>query len=115
MDLKEKFPLFVACNIIAVGLFFTATALFEIPLIGLKSSKPQVMIIISLVLVCMGLYYTYMVLKGKLKPEGESLTEIRKRAVDKIKTETYLATLAEEDPDPEVRNAANERLKQLVS
>lgn len=71
------------------------------------------MIIVSMVLVFPGLYYMYMALKGKLQPEGESITEIRKKAVDNIKTEDYLATLAKEDSDPEVRKAANERLKQL--
>ena len=113
MVFKRKFPLIVASYIIAVGLFFTAAALFEIPLIGLKSSRPQVMIIISIVLSFMGFYYMYMALKGKLRPQGESITEIRKKAVNNIKTEAYLATMAKEDPDPEIRNTANERLKQL--
>jgi hypothetical protein len=115
MVFKKNFPLIVAFYITTVGLFFTTVAFFEIPLIGLKSSRPQIMTIVSLVFVFMGLYFINRTLKGKLESEGESTTEIRKRAVDKIKTEAYLATLAKEDPDPEVRNVANERLKQLRS
>lgn len=113
MYLKEKFPLFIACYVMAVGLFLSGVTFFDISFIGFDSSKPQIIITVSLVLIISGVYYSYRALKGKLEPEGKSVAEIRKQVLGKIKTESYLAKVAEEDSDPEVRKKAIERLQEL--
>ncbi len=113
MYLKDKYPLFIACYVAAVGFFFSGATLFDIPSIRFDSSKPQIIIIISLLFIISGIYYSYRALKGKLKPEGKSVTEIRKQALGKIKTESYLAKVAKEDSDSEVRKKAIERLQEL--
>lgn len=96
-----------------VGLFFFGATIFDISFIGLDSTKSQIIITVSLVFIFSGVYYSYMALKGKLKPDGKSVTEIRKQAIEKIKTESYLAKIAKEDPDSKVRNKAIERLQEL--
>lgn len=113
MNLKKIFPLLIACYVVTVGLFLFGATIFDISFIGLASTKPQIIIIISFLLIVSGCYYGYRALKGKLKPEGKSVTEIRKQAIEKIKTESYLAKIAKEDSDSEVRNKAIERLQEL--
>jgi len=113
MYLKKNFPLLVACYVVAVGLFFSVATFFDISSIGLYSTKPKTIVTISFLLIISGAYYSYRSLKGKLEPEGKSVTEIRKQAIEKIKTESYLAKIAKEDSDSEVRKKAIERLQAL--
>jgi len=69
---------------------------------------------ISFIFFLLGVRYAYLALKGKLEPKGISVTEIRKQALEKMKDKAYLAKTAKDDPNPEVRQKALERLKEIT-
>ena len=115
MPYRQYFPLLVAIFITATGLFFLAVPLFNLPVFDVEPSKEAVMQGMAGVLCAMGCLFMVLFRRGALKRKGESLTEIRKKAMASISTESYLIKIAKEDPDPEVRAQALERLKKLQS
>jgi hypothetical protein len=68
----------------------------------------------AFILFIFGRRYSYLSLRGKLEPEGVSVVEVRKKALENIESETYHAKTAKEDPDPRVRQKAIERLKEIT-
>jgi hypothetical protein len=66
---------------------------------------------ISLCLFFAGCFFLYLSVTGRLKKRGRPISEVRKEALEKIKSETYLAKLAKEDPDPQVRLKARRLLE----
>ena len=62
-----------------------------------------------------GLYFISLplVLKGKLETRGPSVTDICKQTLEKMESEAYLAKTAKDDPNPEIRQKALKRLKEI--
>ena len=68
----------------------------------------------SFIFFLLGARYGYLAGKGQLEPKGISVTEVRRQALEKVKSEAYIAKTAREDPDPEVRQKALEPLKEIT-
>lgn len=114
MKIFKNLPLFVALYVAAVGCFFALLPVLQTDLIEFKAPNKYYLIGFAVVLLVLGCWNVYAALKGKLEPSDVSVVEIRKAALEKIESEVYLAKTAKEDPDPEVRQKALERLKEIA-
>jgi len=115
MKLLRNFPFWVAFCVAFVGLMFTILPVVQTSLVDFKEPNKYFVTVVSFILFFLGVVYGYLALRGKLGPKGISVTEVRKQSLEKIKTESYLAKIAKEDHDPEVRQAAIKRLKEITT
>ena len=115
MKLLKNFPFWVAFYITAVGLVWIFLTVIQTPYIELKEPNKFFVTVGSFILFFLGVVYGYLALRGKLEPKGISVSEVRKRSIKKIKTESYLAKIAKEDSDPKVRRAALKRLEKITT
>jgi len=115
MKLLKNFPFWVAFYIAVVGLVLIFLTVIQTTYIELKEPNKYFVTVVSFILFFLGVVYGYLALSGKLEPKGISVTEVRKQSLEKIKTESYLAKIAKEDHDPEVRQAAIKRLKEITT
>jgi len=113
MYLKKNFPFLVAGYCIAVGVFFCVSALFEGVFLDPEPPGSRFLIVVSIILICTGIYFIYLYHRGKLKKSGKSITEVRRDAVGKLKDPAMLAQIALEDQNPKIRITARERLEDL--
>jgi hypothetical protein len=113
MSYRQYFPLLVAAFLTATGIFFLAVPFFNLPVFDTEPPREYFLMGLSAGLCLLGILYIVLFRRGELKRRGESLTEVRKKALESVSTESYLAKIANEDPDPEVRAKALERLKKL--
>jgi hypothetical protein len=114
MKLHKNFPFWVACFVALVGLFYAALPMIENSLISFKSPHKYYVAIGGLIFFLAGCRYGYLSLKGQLKRQGINISDVRKRALDNYESKTYLAKVARDDTDPEVRKKAMDRLKELT-
>ena len=115
MKLLKNFPFWVASYITVLGLVLIFLTVIQTPYIELKEPNKYFVTLVSFILFFLGVVYGYLALRGKLEPKGLSVTEVRKQSLKKIKTESYLAKIAEEDSDPKVRQAAIKRLEEITN
>ena len=115
MKLLKNFPFWVAFYIAVVGLVLIFLTIIQTPYIEFKDPNKYFVTVVSFILFILGVVYVYLALRGKLEPKGPSVTEIRMQSLEKIKTESYLAKIAKEDSDPKVRQAALERLEEIIN
>lgn len=115
MKLLKNFAFWVSSYIAVVGLVLTSVTVIETSYIEFKEPHKYFVAAGSFILCFFGIVYGYLALRGKLEPKGPSVTEVRKQSVKKIKTESYLAKIANEDPDPKVRQAASKRLEEITN
>lgn len=115
MKLLKNFPFWVAFYITVVGLVLIFLMVIQTPYIEIKEPNKYFVTVVSFILFLLGVVYGYLALRGKLEPKGLSVTEVRKQSLEKIKTESYLAKIAKEDSDPEVRQAAIKRLEEITN
>ena len=113
MKAFKNISFYVSVYVTIVGLFFSVLPVVQTSLIEFKAPNKYYLMGFAFIFFACGCYYAYLSLKGKLEPEGVSVAEIRKEALEKIESETYLAKAAQDDPDPEVREKALERLKEI--
>lgn len=113
MKVLKSFSFWVALYITAVGLFFSLLPVVQTSLIEFKAPNKYFLMGIALVFFISGCLYIYLVLKGKLEPRGPSVTDIRKQTLEKMESEAYLAKTAKDDPNPEIRQKALKRLKEI--
>lgn len=113
MKLLKNFPFLVSSYIAVVGLVFGILTVVQTSVMDFKETNKYYLMGISFTLLLLGVIYGYLSLKGKLEPKGISVNEVRKRALEKIESETYLAKTAMNDPDPEVRQKALKRLEEI--
>jgi hypothetical protein len=99
----------------AVGLLFLAALLFDLPSLQVKSPGSYVLSAVSLIFVLFGITYAYLLATGRLERQGRTITEVRQEAVQKMRDQSLLAKTAKDDPNPVVREAAQERLQELSS
>lgn len=114
MKVLKNFPFWVSVYVAAVGLFFSILSIVQNSFIEFKTPNKYLLAGISIVLFISGCKYSYLSLNDKLESKGPSVTQIRKQALEKIESETYLARVAQEDPDPEIRRKALKRLKEIT-
>jgi hypothetical protein len=115
MKLLKNFPFWVAFYIAVVGIVLFFLSIIQTPYIEFKEPNRYFVTLVSFILFFLGVVYGYLALRGKLEPKGISVTEVRKQSLEKIKTESYLAKIAKEDPDPKVRQAAIKRLEEITN
>ena len=104
-----------AAFIVGVGMLFLGAALIDLPSLKVKSPENYVLAGAAIFFVLFGCVYGYLLARGKLTGKGRTVTEVRQEAVEKIKDQSLLARMAREDPDKEVRAAAQERLQEITS
>lgn len=114
MNLKKNFPYVVAGYIIATGMFFCASTLFQGALLDPAPPGRYVVLAVSIIFMGAGIYAVYLVNRGKLRKAGKSVTEVRREAVEKMKDPTMLAQIALEDQNPMIQKTAEERLKEMT-
>ena len=115
MDKKTFLPIATAAFIVAVGLLFLGAALLDLPALKVKSPENYVLAGIAVFFILFGCVYGYLLATDKLAGKRRTITEVRQEAVEKISDQTLLARVATEDPDKEVREAAQERLQEVAS
>lgn len=113
MKLLKNFPFWVSLYILVVGLVFSILTVVQTSLINFEEPKKYFLTGISFIFLLLGVGYGYLALKGKLEPKGLPVSEVRKQALEKIQSESYLARAASDDPDPEVRQTALKRLEEI--
>jgi hypothetical protein len=115
MKLLKNFPFWVASYIMVVGIVLIFLSVIQTPYIELKEPNKYFVAAGSFIFLFLGVVYGYLALRGKLEPKGLSITEVRKQSLKKIKTESYLAKIAQEDSDPKVRQEALKRLEEITN
>jgi predicted CopG family antitoxin len=113
MHLERIFAHIVAGYLMLVGLFFGLAAVFKIPSINVQPAGKFYVLGISIVFIVLGIGSFFLLRQGKLKKEGASISEVRQEAVEKLKDPELLARIAIKDPDAELRESAQERLKEI--
>jgi hypothetical protein len=114
MNLVKNVPFWVACFVAATGLFFSIVTLTPLSAIQFAAPNAYFLTVVAVILFIAGGAYALLALKGGLKKQGVTVTEVRKKALEKINSEAYLAKVAQEDPDPEVRQVAIQRLEKIA-
>lgn len=113
MQLQKNYPFWIACFVASVGLFFAVLPLVQNSIIHVKAPHKYYLSAGALLFIYAGCRYGYLAIKGRLKRQGVTTTEVRKQALKKINSEAYLAKAAREDPDPEVRQTAIKELEKI--
>ncbi|MGD8381375.1 MAG: hypothetical protein PVJ11_04455 [Syntrophobacterales bacterium] len=115
MEKKTFLPMATAAFIVAVGLLLLGAALIDLPPLKVKSPENYVLAGVAVFFLLFGCVYGYLLATDKLTRKGRTITEVRQEAVEKIKDQSLLARVATEDPNKEVREAAQERLQEIAS
>ena len=115
MEKKTFLPMATAAFIVAAGLLFLGAVLIDLPPLEVKSPENYVLAGVAVFFVLFGCVYGYLLTTDKLAGKGRTITEVRQEPVEKIRDQSLLARVATEDPDEEVREVAQERLKEIAS
>lgn len=113
MHFERILPQIVAGYLIIIGLFFGFASAFQTPFIVIQPPGKFFVLGISIVFVASGVGSFYLLHKGKLKQEGTSISEVRQDAIEKMKDPELLSRIAIKDSDSELRESAQERLKEI--
>ena len=113
MHLERIFAHMVAGYLIAVGLFFGLASIFQMPYLQIEPAGKVSVLGISTAFAALGVGSFFLLCKGKLRKEGASLTEVRQEAIEKLKDPELLSRIALKDSDMQVRESAQERLKEI--
>jgi hypothetical protein len=114
MKAFKNISFYVAAYVAIVGLFFIVLPVVQTSLIEFKAPNKYFLMGFAFILFVGGCWSGYLSLRGELEPDGVSVVEIRKEALEKSESETYLAKAALNDPDSEVREKAMDRLKEIT-
>lgn len=115
MKLLTNFSFWIACYVALVGLIYSLLPMVQTSLVDFKEPNEYFLMGISVILFLLGVRYGYLSLRGKLEPNGISVREVRKQALEKIESVAYLAKTAKNDPDPDVRQKAVKRLEEITN
>ena len=113
MHFERMLSHIVAGYLIAVGLFFGLASIFQMPYLQIKQTGKFFVLGISAVFVALGVGSFFLLCKGKLKKKGATLTEVRKEAIEKMNDPQLLSRIATKDENTELRELAQDRLKEL--
>jgi hypothetical protein len=61
-----------------------------------------------------GVYFAYLFLTDRLKRKGKTIVEIRIDAIQKYDSQSILADIIRNEPVPEIREAAQRRLEEII-
>lgn len=114
MLLYKNMSFWIACYVLVTGLVFLILPLAQTPWMVVKTPNRHFLTALSLVFCAVGARYARLAWKGRLESEGIDIKDVRKEALDRISDETYLARVAKEDPVPEIREKALQRLEEVA-
>lgn len=115
MSQRERHPQLIAAGIVATGALFLAASIFEIHFLSVQPPRAYFLTALSIVFMFYGGYFFVKALRGQLKPRGETITEIRLQAIEKMDSPEMLSQIAREDPDTTVRAKALEKLETIAA
>jgi hypothetical protein len=112
--LSRAFPLLAALFVFCVGVFFLVLLFIDTPFLEAKSPGSYFLAAISLFFVIAGVFHMVLWKQGSdIQKNADSEIDVRKQAIEKMKDSSLLAKISLEDPLPEVRQTAKERLEAL--
>jgi hypothetical protein len=113
MYLKKSFPYLVAGYVLVVGLFFGVSAFIEGAFLDPEPPGGHFLTVLSIIFIGAGIYFIFLLNRGKLKKSGKTITEVRQEAIEKLKDQALLAQIALEDQNRKIRKTAEKRLEEL--
>jgi multisubunit Na+/H+ antiporter MnhC subunit len=113
MNLKKNIPYTIASFLIAVGVLFCVSVLIDGVLIDAEPPGSHFLIGISILFMSAGIYYLYLLSRGKLEGSGKSIVEVRQEAIEKMDDPVLLARIASGDEPLEIRKTAQKRLEEI--
>ncbi len=113
MKNRHRLPVVIASLIAMTGAHFLISTVMDLPWLTYTDRPPVAAMAVSALLTLAGACFLVAALRGTLEPAGESVREVRKRALEKVATRSYLVRVAENDPDPEVRKKALEQIHEM--
>lgn len=115
MNLAENHPQVIAAAIAAVGALYLGASLLELPFLAINPPGAYFMMGLAIVFLFAGGFFLIKARRGGLKPQGVTITDVRKKAIEKMESPELLRQIAREDPKPEVRQKALKRLEDIAS
>lgn len=113
MNIRKYMPYTIAGFVVAVGVLFCVSVLIDGILFDAEPPGSHFLIGISILFMSAGIYYMYLLSRGKLKGSGKSIVDVRQEAIEKMDDPVLLARIASADEPPEIRKAAQERLEKI--
>jgi hypothetical protein len=113
MYLKKGFPYIVAGYLITVGSIFGILSLIEGAFLDPEPPGSYFLMVISIIFICAGLYYIYLLSQGRMEESGKSIAEVRRESIKKLNDQTLLTKIALDDQNSKTRKTAQKRLKEL--
>jgi hypothetical protein len=84
MRLQKNYPFWIACFVASVGLFFIVLPMVSNSILSVRAPNKYYLSSGALLFIYAGCRYGYLALKGRLKRQGITITEVRKQALKKI-------------------------------
>lgn len=115
MLIKERYPELIAAAVVLTGVFFLAAGVMEWPFLQVQAPGAFVLMGVSVAFILGGGYFLYKAQRGHLEPDGETITDVRIRAIENMQSAELISRIAQDDPDPEVRQKALQRLTEITA
>jgi hypothetical protein len=113
MKLNRTLPYTVSVFIAAVGLFFITTGYVGPIYLELEQPGSYYLLGLSIFFVFSGILTAFLAYRGTLESTGLTIEDIRQETISKHKSKRFLAKIALEDENEEIRAAAAARLKEI--
>jgi hypothetical protein len=115
MKLADSHPQLIAAAVAATGVLFLCAGLLELPFLEVQPPGGYFLMGLAIVFIFGGGFFLLKAKQGDLEPQGVTITDVRKRAIEKMESPELLSQIAREDPKPEVRRKAMKRLEEIAS
>jgi hypothetical protein len=115
MPIKERLPEMIAAAVALTGVFFLAAGVLEWTFLQIQAPGAFVLTGVSVALILGGGYFFFKAWRGHLEPNGETVADVRMRAIANMQSAELVSRIAQDDPDPKVRKRALQRLTELTA
>jgi hypothetical protein len=115
MQGQERHPQLIAAAVAATGALFLAAGVMEWSFLQAQPPGAYLLTGISVAFILGGGYFFFMAHRGHLDPQGETIVEVRMRAIENMRSTELISRIAQDDPDPEVRQKALQRLTEITA
>jgi hypothetical protein len=115
MKLADSHPQLIAAAIAATGVLFMGASMLELPFLLVEPPGAYILMGIAVFFISGGGYFLIKARRGELKPSAITVTDVRKQAIEKMESPELLSRIAQEDPKPEVRKKAMQRLEEITA
>lgn len=115
MPIKERLPELIAAAVALTGVFFLSAGVLEWPFLRMQAPGAFVLIGVSVAFILGGGYFLFKARRGHLEPNGETIIDVRMRAIENMQSAELVSRIARDDPDPEVRQKAVQRLTEITA